>query len=445
MLPHAAEALRAMHETGVLRAVFPELAQIECLVIRDFYHRYTVDEHTLISIQVLEELRGTKDSAALRFAELLSEMEDPASLLCALLFHDVGKATQNGGHAEASLRIAEPALERIRMPQAHRDLVAFLIRRHLEMSAVMNSRDLQDPATARDLAERVQTVERLKALTLITYADISAVNPSALTPWRAEVLWQLYLVTYNELTRELETDRIPMAASDAPEKQVFLAGLPTRYARTHTADEIQTHLAMDATCRQRGVAVALVRREAAWRLTLVARDRPFLFASVAGTLSSFGMNILKAEAFANRQGTILDTFTFADPSRTLELNPTEIERLRTNIERVVLGRLDVRQLLRHRPKASPPSRDSRVRPTVSFNSEASDSATLIEIVAQDRAGLLYDLASAISSEGCNIEVVLIDTEAHKAIDVFYITADGHKVAGERLEKLAAALRQACGA
>jgi [protein-PII] uridylyltransferase len=114
------------------------------------------------------------------------------------------------------------------------------------------------------------------------------------------------------------------------------------------------------------------------------------------------------------------------------------------VERVVLGRADVRELLRNRPKVSPPSRNSQVQPTVSFNPEASDSATLIEIVAQDRPGLLYDLTSAISAEGCNIEVVLIDTEAHKAIDVFYVTAGGRKVQGEQLEQLGEALRQACG-
>ena len=88
----------------------------------------------------------------------------------------------------------------------------------------------------------METVERLKALTLMTYADISAVNPTAMTPWRAEVLWQLYLLTYNELTRELETDRIASPPSGPPEKRAFLAGLPTRYARTHTAEEIDAHL-----------------------------------------------------------------------------------------------------------------------------------------------------------------------------------------------------------
>jgi [protein-PII] uridylyltransferase len=444
-LPYAADALRGMHDTGVLRAVFPEMAQIECLVIRDFYHRYTVDEHTLVTLQVLAGLRGTREPAVKRYTDLLAEMDDSALLLCALLFHDVGKGSANGAHAAASVRAAEPALERIGMPRPERDMVSFLIGRHLEMSTVMTSRDLQDPATARHMAERVETVERLKALTLMTYADISAVNPTAMTPWRAEVLWQLYLLTYNELTRELETDRIPSAAAEAPERRAFLAGLPMRYARTHTADEIDAHLRLDGVYRQRGVAVALEKVEAAWRLTLVTGDRPFLFASVAGTLSSFGMNILKAEAFSNSQATVVDTFTFADAMRALELNPTEMDRLRITVERVVLGRLDVRQLLQNRPKPTLPSRDSQVPPTVSFNPEASDSATLIEIVAQDRPGLLYDLAAAISAEGCNIEVVLIDTEAHKAIDVFYVTAAGRKPEGGQLEKLGEALRRACGA
>jgi len=444
-LPHAALALRTMHDTGLLRAVFPELAQIECLVIRDFYHRYTVDEHTLVALQVLEDLRSTREPSAKRYGDLFSELDDPAALMCALVFHDVGKATVNNGHVDASLKSAEPALDRIHMPAPERDLVRFLIGSHLEMSAAMLARDLQDPATPRDLARRVQTVERLKALTLMTYADISAVNPSAMTPWRAELLWQLFLATYNELTRELETDRIRTVTDEAPEMRAFLAGFPTRYARTHTVEEIASHLRLDATYHQRGVAVDLQKLDAAWRLTLVTADRPFLFASVAGTLSGFGMNILKAEAFCNQQGTVLDTFTFADPHRNLELNPTEVDRLRTTIERVVLGRIDVRQLLQHRPKPTPPSRSAGVHTNVSFNSEVSATATLIEIVAQDRPGLLYDLASAISAQGCNIDVVLIDTEAHKAIDVFYVTADGGKPGAQQLQRLGDALRRACGA
>jgi len=443
-LPHAPLAVRSMHETGVLTALFPELAQIECLVVRDFYHRYTVDEHTLVAIQNLWEVAGP-------FRDLRSEITRPAPLLFAMLFHDSGKGNPSEGHVDGSGKLAQSAAERIRMPAPDRDLVLFLIRMHLELSSVMQSRDVFDPQTVEELARQLETVERLKLLTLVTYADISAVNPSAMSPWRAEHLWQVYMMIYNALTRELETDRISVAGAEegaetvSPrERAEFLAGFPKRYLRTHTEAEIAAHMALEAQSRARGAAVEIRRLESAWQMTLVARDRPGLFAGAAGTLASFGMNIVKAEAFANRRGVVLDTFTFEDPMRTLDLNPSELDRLRTLAERVIAGRADVRALLRNRPKPTLPSRKAEITARVSFNSEASGTATLIEIITQDRPGLLYDLASALSSDGVNIEVVLIDTEAHKAIDVFYVTAEGKKLDEARRQRLGEALRKACG-
>src|SRR5437764_11530198 len=133
--------------------------------------------------------------------------------------------------------------------------------------------------------------------------------------------------------------------------------------------------------RPRGMAVDVRNLESAWQLTLVAIDRPGLFDSVAGTLASFGMNILKAEAFANRQGLVLDTFTFADPSRTLDLNPSEVDRLQTTLERVLTGKLHAADLLKNRPKPQIPSRKARIAAKVNFDNAAGHSATLIEIVA----------------------------------------------------------------
>jgi [protein-PII] uridylyltransferase len=441
-LPHATIALRGMHDTGVLRALLPEFEKIECLVIRDFYHRYTVDEHTLVTIQTLEELRGSTDPIRKRYAEIFSELPDPSLVYFALLMHDVGKGVPGVGHVDGSVQMAQSAMRRIQLPQADRDTVLFLIRNHLEMSEVMQSRDIFDPATAQYLGYLTGTVERLKQLTLLTYADISAVNPAAMTPWRAEHLSQLYMLTYNELTRELETKRIS-TVEDFPEYAWFLDGFPRRYLLTHSAPDIQAHVRLEETSRKRGVTVELVKAGPVYQLTLIARDRPFLFASVAGTLSGFGMNIVKAEAFANRQGIVLDTFSFADPSRTLELNPTEIDRLRATMERVILGRQDVKDLLRNRPKPAAPSRKSKIEARVSFDGAASNTATLIQIVAQDRPGLLYDLAAAISRQRCNIEVVLIDTEAHKAIDVFYVTSEGGKITAETQQELEKELRAAC--
>jgi [protein-PII] uridylyltransferase len=430
-LPHAPLAVRSMHETGVLTMVFPELEGMECLVVRDFYHRYTVDEHTLVAMQNLA-------AAGPPWHDLMAEVKDSGVLMFALLLHDAGKGAPREPHVDAGLRLAHAAMTRIQMPAQERDTVALLIRRHLDLSAAMQTRDLFDPQTLADLAHRVETVERLKALTLLTYADISAVNPTAMTPWRAEQLWQLYLMVNAELRRELESERIEAVPA------AFLQGFPTRYLRTHSQAEIEGHLALEERSRARGVAVDLKRLDAAWQLTLVAADRPGLFASAAGSISSFGMNILKAEAFANRHGQVLDTFTFEDPHRTLDLNPTEIDRLRAVAERAIAGRTDVRELLRNRPKPALPSRKARIPARIAFDGTASRTATLVEIVAEDRPGLLYDLASAISSMGANIEVVLIDTQAHKAVDVFYVTADGQKLDKERQERMDEALRLAAG-
>jgi [protein-PII] uridylyltransferase len=435
-LPHAPLAARSMHETGVLTAVFPELAAMECLVIRDFFHRYTVDEHSLVALENLGKMDGP-------YKDLRSEIRQPGVLNFAMLFHDAGKALHGEGPVDASVRLAHAAATRVQMPAQDRETALFLIRKHLDLSAALHSRDVYDPAAIREIAHQVETVEWLKLLTLVTYADIAAVNPEVMTPWRAEQLWQLYLGVYNELTSELETDRIAPEPTGPPERVAFLTGFPTRYLRTHSHTEIDEHMALEAHSRRKGVAVDIRRLDSAWQLTLVTNDRPGLFAHVAGTLSSFGMNIVKAEAFANRQGLILDTFTFEDPIRTLDLNPSEVDRLRSVTERVVLGKMDVRELLRNRPKPTLPSRKSRIPACVSFNSEASGSATLVEIVAEDRPGLLYDLASALSSHGANIEVVLIDTEAHKAIDVFYVTAAGKKLGDGQRKTLGEALRRAC--
>jgi [protein-PII] uridylyltransferase len=442
-LPHAALALRAMHDSGVLRAVFPEWAGIECLVVRDFYHRYTVDEHTLVSIQELTGLASTTDPLRRRFKQLYEEAERPGPLLFALLFHDTGKAARGGQHVSESVLLAETAMERIQAPNADRDLVRFLIDRHLDFSAVMNSRDPDEPATARFLAHRVGTIERLKYLTLATYADISAVHPTAMSPWRLEQLWRLYVVTHNELTRELDSERIGPGTAGAADMEEFLEGFPTRYLRTRGEADVGADLELYRRAKERGVALEVHRKNGIYSLTLVTRDRPFLLASITGALASFGLNILKAEAYGNRHGYVLDTFVFVDTHRTLELNPSEMDRFRLTLERVILGKTDVKTLLEKRPAPAPPSRRSRVKPTVFFNNEASATATLIEVVAEDRPGLLFDLTGAISSAGGNIEVVLIDTEAHKALDVFYVTAGGGKLAPAQESSLRESLLKVC--
>jgi [protein-PII] uridylyltransferase len=436
-LPYASNALRAMHDTHALEAIFPELLDIDAMVIRDFYHRYTVDEHTLVAIETVLALREKKDDL---FGDLAAETDEVDLLLAALIFHDVGKGTPDESHVVVSERIAEVALRRAGISDRAWGVVSFLIGAHLEMSSTMNGRDIADPATVRDVAAKTGTVERLKLLTLLTYGDISAVNPAAMTPWRRQLLWNLYTSTYAELTREL-TMRTSLPDTQAnPDLRVFLEGLPPRYLRTHNQEEIESHLRLEREGRERGVAVSL-RKSFAWIFTVVADDRPFLFASVAATLSSFGFNILKAEAFSNAHGKVIDTFIFADPSRTLDLNPEEAGQVTRTAIKAIKGEISIGQLLSRRPTIKPDEHALAAART-SFDNSASPAATLIQMTTQDRPGLLYDVAALISRRGGNIEVVLVDTEAKKAIDVFYVTKFGQKLNDREAEELTAAVAQA---
>ncbi len=442
--PHCAMALRAMHETGLLASLLPEWGPVECLVIRDFYHRYTVDEHTLRALRILEDLRTTRDPSLKQIAGLYAEIDRPDLVAFAVLFHDLGKSLKEGlAHVGASSELAATAMERLGVPEDDRRNVIALIEYHLALSSVMNSRDLEDPATAPFIASKAGTLEILKQLTVLTFADISAVNPSAMSPWRLGQLWRVYLIGYQELTRELESDRIHEITAGKPGMEEFLEGFPVRYLRKHSPTEIEAHFQLEQRSRDRGVAIDIRRENGFYCLTLVTRDRPALLSAIAGAMAGFGMNILRAEGFANEHGTILDTFVFEDPHHTLELNPTEVDRLRLTLERVTLGRLDVKELLRSRPAPAPPTKRSRISPTVSFDPRVSEIATLIEVVAEDRPGLLYALTSAIASTGANIDVVLIDTRAHKAIDVFYVTADGKKLDAARQAALKEKLLKAC--
>jgi [protein-PII] uridylyltransferase len=443
--PHCTVALRAMHQSGVLSQVFPEFGNIECAVIRDFNHRYTVDEHTIIAIENADELSTTTDPARRRFAQLLSELPNTSALRLGLLFHDTGKGGDGDeGHCVTGAANARAALTRVGAPSDLTAMVEFLVLHHLDLSGVMLGRDLDDPLTAEYLAHQVGTVERLRGLTLLTYSDISAVHPTALSPWRIEQLWRVYSMCYRELTRELDAERIVLPEWSSTDHEAFLKGLPTRYLRTHTPERIQEHLQLEQTRRQTGVAISIQRMGGVWGLSLLTKDRLSLFASVAGTLSSFNLNILKAEAFANQQGTVLDTFVFEDPRRNLDLNPPEVDRLRATLERVILGRTSVKDLLRNRPKPALPSKASRIEPRVNFDNSASSGSTLVEVTAQDRPGLLFDLANAFTASGCSIDVVLVDTEAHKAIDVFYVTRQGVKLQGELIGTLRDAILDACG-
>jgi [protein-PII] uridylyltransferase len=430
--------LSEMHDCELLERIFPEFARIHCRVIRDFYHKYTVDEHTLLAIRGLESLRHP-DTRQARFASLLQEVHSPELLTLALLFHDVGK-WRNENHAEESVRLARSMFERLQLPEESQHTVDFLIRNHLEMSRMAFRRDSEDPEIVAQFAKLTGTEQHLKMLCLLTLVDIGAVSPDTLTPWKEDLLWRLYVDTYNRLTLGyaddvIDGDRTGLAVVSAgrpdditeEELERFFDGLPRRYLALFGLSTIYRHVRLARGLQPDEVHSLLEKHDDIWELSVVTLDKPYLFSNISGVLSYFGMDIHRGQAMTTATGLVLDVFAFTDEERFLRQNPSASAEICHMLGAAVAGTVDVEALLRGKERSIVYRRRQRVPPVVNLDNEHSRKYTVVEIVADDAPGLLHRISRVISTQGCDVDLVLISTEGKKAIDVLHVTKEGRKL------------------
>ncbi len=442
-----------MHDCGLLGRMFPPFQAITYRVVRDFFHKYTVDEHTLLTIRNLERLITDETPDRQRFASLLWDLTAPELLVLALLLHDVGKWRDDDHHLE-SVRMARDMFQRLGLAPEQRDAVEFLIANHLAMSQVAFRRDTEDPDIVRQFAELVGVEERLRMLCLMTLADVEAVSLETLTPWRAELLWRLFVDTYNQLTHGYGDEPIDAGQAgsgellagrppDLSEADIthFLQGLPRRYLQLFARDAIYGHVRLSRDIRPDEVHLSVEQKGNAWELTVVTLDKPFLFSNISGVLASFGMDILRGHAMTNPNGLVLDVFQFTDQERFLELNPGAIKQMFGVLNDVVSGRVSVADRLQGRARSLFHRRPVHVGSVVRSDNTSSTRYTIIDIIAADALGLLYRISRVMSLNGCDVDLVLIATEGHRAIDVFHITKAGRKLSDTDQLELTAALQQ----
>ena len=450
--------LRAMHETGLLGRLLPEFARVTFLVQHDFYHRYTVDEHTLTAIEALDGVAGASagDPSRERFRKVFAEVEHPAMLYLGLLLHDIGKG-HGGGHVRRGTRIADRVCARLGL-DAERSADVVFLEAHLEMSQISQRRDLTEPGLVEAFARRVSTADRLNMLLLLTYADHCGVGPGIWNDWKGALLWDLYTRTRARLSEDAgpagdeeppesardAAARLLQAEFPASEVERHFALMPEKYLRATTPAEMVRHFRLVQARGEAPLAAAWRAGDHCIELVVVTRDHPGLLAQMAGTLTAQGLDILSVDLYTREDGVVVDVFKVRDARDhgvvAAARRPAVEETLRWAVE----GRYDVAAgVERWRRGWRRRSKRPLVRPAVRLDSTSSALSSVIEVRAEDEPGLVFRIASVLGAHGINISFAKIATEKSHALDVFYVTdARGEKVDAEEMPRLEAALAAA---
>ena len=440
--------LRLMHDVGFLARVVPEFGRVSLLVQHDLYHHFTVDEHTLRSIETLDELYVSNDRHRSSLRAVFEEIKNPILLYLALLLHDVGKSGGRG-HIPRGAKLAERACQRLQLTEVETKKVVLLVRQHVAMAQLAQRRDLNEPRLIADFAAKLESLDTLNMLLLLTFADLNAVGPGVWSDWKANLLWDLYRRTRKHLTcAELPIDdaatllqyKDEIARAVSPPLMLsqierHLALLPERYQRITAPAAVAMHLKMIESAGSTGCALRWNSSSGSTELVVSAPDRHRLFADLAGTLAAHGIEILSAELNTREDGIAIDQFILRQASTGKAIEERQYQKLDQALQRAVAGELAVEELIeRWRARNAPRKRTNLVParrrdlPQVVCDNDASPSATLVEVHAVDEPGLAYKIASALAGLDLEIVCARIATERSDALDVFYVTnSEGSKI------------------
>lgn len=440
-------SLRRMNEAGVLGRFLPDFGKIVAMMQFSLYHHYTVDEHLLRAVGLLQQIELGSNEASFTLAHDLMASLQPANrdvLYAATFLHDIAKGRPED-HSIAGARVARKLAPRLGFSLAETETIAWLIENHLVMSTIAQSRDLSDRKTIETFAGTVQNLERLKMLYILTCADIAAVGPGVLNGWKSSLLRTLYYETEPAVTGGFSTvvrgERVARAQAEfaqaAPKVLPALTGKAlSDYIARHYAP-YWLKIDLDSKIEH---ARFLTEAESAGKtlstrvdtnipggvthLTLLAPDHPRLLSIIAGACAAGGANIVSAQVYTTTDGMALDTIAISRAFDREEDEERRAKRITEIIEKSLRGEMrlsDAVTAAKKKPAARERRKTFAVESLVSVNNSWSNRYTVVEVEGLDRPGLLLDLTQVISRLNLNIGSAHITTYGEKAVDVFYVT------------------------
>ncbi|HTW70913.1 MAG TPA: [protein-PII] uridylyltransferase [Acetobacteraceae bacterium] len=449
--PDGAHWLSVMNETGFLGRFVPPWARIVGQMQFDTYHIFTVDEHTIEAVRVLNAMeRGELSEIAPVASDLVQHLQSRRSLYLAMLMHDIAKG-RGGDHSEIGAELALEVGPALGLTAEETETVSWLVLHHLVLSQTAFKRDIDDPKTILDLVDTIQSPERLRLLLILTVADMRAVSAKVWNGWKATLLRELYARVAEVLAgglstteRDVRVQRAKHAAgamlSDWPKEDLdhFLElGYPGYWLSFDPETHVRhARLVREAELRQAPLTVDTepLPARAVTEVTVYCADHAGLFSQISGALAVAGASIVDARIHTMTNGMALDTFWIQDAAGGTFDAPHRLARLAVLIEQALSGRLRVAAEIRKLSTAliGRRMRAIHVPPRVVIDNHASNTYTVLEVNGRDRPGLLHDVTAAISEQGLQISSAHVTTYGVRAVDVFYVKdVFGLKVENER--------------